>query len=51
MKAGKHVYVEKPCSHSPHEGEILTGAAKKFGKQIQMGNQRRSWSNVNLASQ
>jgi predicted dehydrogenase len=46
LKAGKHVYVEKPCSHSPHEGEILTAAAKKYGKQIQMGNQRRSWSNV-----
>jgi len=46
VKAGKHVYVEKPCSHSPHEGEILIQAAHKYGKVIQMGNQRRSWSNV-----
>jgi len=46
VKAGKHVYVEKPCSHSPHEGEILIQAAKKYGKIIQMGNQRRSWSNI-----
>ncbi|MBE7177965.1 MAG: Gfo/Idh/MocA family oxidoreductase [Mucilaginibacter polytrichastri] len=39
---GKHVYVEKPCSHNPHEGEILTEAMDKYGKLIQMGNQRRS---------
>lgn len=46
MQAGKHVYVEKPCSHNPNEGEILVKAAKKYGKIVQMGNQRRSWPNV-----
>jgi len=46
MEAGKHVYVEKPCSHNPNEGEILVQAAKRYGKVIQMGNQRRSWPNV-----
>lgn len=46
MKAGKHVYLEKPCSHSPEEGEILVEAAKKYGQVLQMGNQRRSWPNV-----
>ncbi|MGI9549720.1 MAG: Gfo/Idh/MocA family protein [Aurantibacter sp.] len=46
MKANKHVYVEKPCSHNPAEGEILVRAATKYGKVIQMGNQRRSWPNV-----
>lgn len=46
MQAGKHIYVEKPCSHNPNEGEILVQAAKKYGKVIQMGNQRRSWPNV-----
>ncbi|GLR16379.1 Gfo/Idh/MocA family protein [Portibacter lacus] len=46
MQAGKHIYVEKPCSHNPHEGEILVQAAKQYGKVIQMGNQRRSWPNV-----
>ena len=40
--AGKHVYVEKPCSHNPYEGELLIKAQKKFGKVIQMGNQQRS---------
>lgn len=46
MEAGKHVYVEKPCSHNPAEGEILVKAATKYGKVVQMGNQRRSWPNV-----
>lgn len=46
LQAGKHVYVEKPCSHNPREGEILTEATKKYGKVVQMGNQRRSWPKV-----
>lgn len=46
MEAGKHVYVEKPCSHNPNEGEMLVAGALKYGKVIQMGNQRRSWPNV-----
>jgi len=41
-KAGKHVYVEKPCSHNPHEGELAVEAAKKYKRVVQMGNQRRS---------
>lgn len=41
-QAGKHVYVEKPCSHNPHEGELLVRVQKKTGKIIQMGNQQRS---------
>jgi predicted dehydrogenase len=46
MQAGKHVYVEKPCSHNPQEGEWLVKAQKKYGKLAQMGSQRRSFSNV-----
>ncbi len=41
--AGKHVYVEKPGSHNPHESELMVAAAKKHNRQAQMGNQRRSW--------
>ena len=41
-KAGKHVYVEKPCSHNPQEGEWMVEAAKKFNRCVQMGTQRRS---------
>lgn len=40
---GKHVYVEKPCGHDPHEGELQIQAMNKYGKLIQMGNQRRSF--------
>ncbi len=48
-KAGKHVYLEKPCSHNPNEGEILVSVAKKYKNVLQMGNQRRSWPNVAAA--
>jgi predicted dehydrogenase len=44
--AGKHVYVEKPCSHNPHEGEVLVQAARRHNRKVQMGNQRRSWPKV-----
>ena len=42
MNAGKHVYIEKPCSHNPREGELLVEFTKKYGKVVQMGNQQRS---------
>jgi len=42
MKGGKHVYVEKPCSHNMFENELLVEAAKKLNKVVQMGNQQRS---------
>ncbi len=44
--AGKHVYVEKPCSHNPREGELLISAARKNNRVVQMGSQRRSWPNL-----
>ncbi len=42
MQAGKHVYVEKPCSHNAHENELLVKAQRKYNKKVQMGNQQRS---------
>lgn len=45
-QAGKHVYLEKPCSHNPNEGELLIATVKKYKNVIQMGNQRRSYPNV-----
>ena len=39
---GKHVYVEKPLSHNPNEGELLIKAARKNNRIVQMGAQRRS---------
>jgi predicted dehydrogenase len=47
--AGKHVYVEKPCSHNPREGELLVAAARKHDRRVQMGNQRRTWPKVREA--
>lgn len=40
--AGKHVYVEKPCSHTPREGELAIEAARKYNRVVTMGSQRRS---------
>jgi len=42
LQAGKHVYVEKPCSHNPAEGAMLVEASQKYGKLVQMGTQQRS---------
>ena len=42
LQAGKHVYLEKPCSHNPHEGELLVEAQRRYGRLVQMGNQQRS---------
>ncbi|WP_276091246.1 Gfo/Idh/MocA family oxidoreductase [Pedobacter sp. JY14-1] len=41
-QADKHVYVEKPVSHNPHEGEMAIAAARKYNRVVQMGAQRRS---------
>ncbi|RMG37700.1 MAG: gfo/Idh/MocA family oxidoreductase [Planctomycetota bacterium] len=50
-KAGKHVYVEKPCSHNPQEGEWMVQAARKYKRCVQMGTQRRSGPGTRLAIQ
>ena len=42
LQAGKHVYLEKPCSHNPAEGAMLVEAQRKYGKLVQMGTQQRS---------
>jgi len=47
--AGKHVYVEKPCSHNAREGELLVEAAQKYRRLVQHGTQRRSWPAIREA--
>jgi predicted dehydrogenase len=47
--AGKHAYVEKPCSHNAREGELLIEAARKHKRCVQMGNQRRSGDKITEA--
>lgn len=42
LKAGKHVYVEKPCGHNPREGELLVEAERRHKRLVQMGSQQRS---------
>lgn len=42
LMAGKHVYVEKPCSHNIRETNLLVKASKHFNKCVQHGTQRRS---------
>ncbi|HVR73457.1 MAG TPA: Gfo/Idh/MocA family oxidoreductase [Planctomycetota bacterium] len=42
LEAGKHVYVEKPCSHNIREGRLMVEAARKAGKSLQVGTQSRS---------
>ncbi|WP_421873325.1 Gfo/Idh/MocA family protein [Marinoscillum sp.] len=49
MQAGKHVYVEKPCSHNLYENELLNKAYQKYAKVCQMGNQQRSSITSNQA--
>lgn len=50
MQAGKHVYVEKPGSQNPAEAEMIVAAAKKYGRLVQMGNQRRTWMKEAIAA-
>ncbi|MCA9059579.1 MAG: Gfo/Idh/MocA family oxidoreductase [Planctomycetaceae bacterium] len=51
LAAGKHVYVEKPCSHNVREGRMLVEAAAKTGKLVQHGTQSRSSSWIQTAMQ
>ena len=48
-RAGKHVYVEKPCSHTPEEGELAEAAARHHGRVVTMGSQRRTWPAIREA--
>ena len=41
-EAGKHVYVEKPCSHNLREGRLLVDAARRNKVVVQHGTQSRS---------
>ncbi|MEN6496041.1 MAG: Gfo/Idh/MocA family oxidoreductase [Thermoguttaceae bacterium] len=41
-QAGKDVLVEKPCSHNVIEGRRIVEAARKYGRIVQHGTQRRS---------
>ena len=42
MKAGAHVYVQKPISVDVLEGEAMVAAARKYNRVVQVGTQRKS---------
>jgi len=48
MTLGKHVYVQKPLTHSVYESRLLTKLAAKYQVATQMGNQGASGEGVNL---
>ena len=39
MKRGKHVFTQKPLTHTVHEARVLAKAAKEYKVASQMGNQ------------
>src|SRR3989304_899646 len=41
-QAGKHVYVEKPCSHNFRESQLLVAAARRTNVVGEHGTQQRS---------
>jgi predicted dehydrogenase len=47
--AGKHVYVEKPCSHNLREGRLMIDAARRARRVVQVGTQSRSTEHVRRA--
>ena len=46
VKAGAHVYVQKPISVDVLEGEAMVAAARKYGKTVQVGTQRKSTPHI-----
>ncbi len=49
MRAGKHVYCEKPLTHNIGEGKELTRVARETGRAFQVGSQQRSDGRFRLA--
>jgi predicted dehydrogenase len=48
-QAGKHVYVEKPCSHNIWEGRKMVEAARRYNRIVCVGFQSRSMRTVRQA--
>ncbi len=51
LKAGKHVYLEKPTTHNFDEGAKLIAAVKQSGKVCQTGTQQRSGAHYRRAKE
>jgi len=48
MKRGKHIYCQKPLTHTVYEARKITEAARKYKVQTQMGNQGHSSEHIRL---
>ena len=48
IKMGKHVYVQKPLTHTVYEARKLTEAARQYKVASQMGNQGHSGEGIRL---
>lgn len=48
MRAGKHVYVQKPMAYSVGEARAMTEASRQYKVITQMGNQGRSGDGVRM---
>lgn len=48
MEAGKHVYCQKPLTHTVREARVIAEAARRFKVQTQMGNQGHSSEHMRL---
>src|SRR5436190_2430153 len=46
MKMGKHVYCEKPLTHSVYEARMMRDVARKYKVATQMGNQGHSFDST-----
>ncbi|MDR2472666.1 MAG: Gfo/Idh/MocA family oxidoreductase, partial [Tannerella sp.] len=46
MQLGKHVYVQKPLTHSVYESRVLLETSRKYNVVTQMGNEGHSNANV-----
>jgi predicted dehydrogenase len=51
MERGKHVYCEKPLTHTPWEARMLTEAAARYNVATQMGNQGYSNDGARIAAE
>jgi len=49
IKRGKHLYCEKPLTHSVYETRMVTEAAREAGVATQMGNHGHSSESIRLA--
>ncbi|MHC4533691.1 MAG: Gfo/Idh/MocA family protein [Planctomycetota bacterium] len=48
MQLGKHVYCQKPLTHTVYEARKITEAARRYKVQTQMGNQGHSSEQIRL---